>query len=166
MLNNLLGPSILCFLLFSCAPEAKDRQQENTSTTSISPEEEAAVKELIMGAFDDLWGGMDSTKILNYHTPDFYILEHGEVWDNDRITSWMKGRLQEENRPLRINSMEYIDWHKYGGSITCSYHNYAKFMQGDSLLGEGQWLESALAVETEEGWRLRMMHSTRVPRQQ
>ena len=131
---------------------------------SISAEEKTAIKALILGAFDDLWGGMDSTKILNYHTPDFYILEHGEVWDNAKITSWMKGRLQYENRPLRVNSMEYIDWHKYGSSITCSYHNYAKFMQGDTLAAEGQWLESALAVQTDEGWRLKMMHSTRVRR--
>lgn len=41
-----------------------------------------------------------------------------------------------------------------------AYHNYAKFMQADSLVGQAKWLESALAVMTEDGWRLKMMHST------
>jgi hypothetical protein len=45
-----------------------------------------------------------------------------------------------------------------------AYHNYAEFVRADTLVAEAQWLESAVAVKTKEGWRLKMMHSTRVPR--
>ena len=44
-----------------------------------------------------------------------------------------------------------------------AWNNYAEFVRADTLVGKRQWLESALAIKTAEGWRLKMMHSTRVP---
>ncbi len=154
-----LSPAIVLLLLITaCQAPAPDNQNVLTS------EEEAIAKELIQGSFDKIWGGVDSTEIPNYHTDNFMILEHGEIWDNDRIKTYIRGQLQNEERPLRKNSMEYISIEKYGSSIQLAYHNYAEFTRADTLVGNMEWLESALAVETPEGWRLKMMHSTRVPR--
>lgn len=133
---------------------------------SITTEEKEIAKALIQGAFDDLWAGVDSTKILKYHTDDFVILEHGEVWDNNRIKKFMRRQLADTSRAKRINIMDYISIEKYGPSMQIAYHNKANFYKQDSLVWEGGWLESALAVETAEGWRLKMMHSTRKPRKQ
>jgi len=75
---------------FACAPKL------STSTNAlISTNEEQIMKDLVQGVFDDIWGGMDSTELLNYHTEDFIILEHGEVWDNTRLKSWMADRLKK-----------------------------------------------------------------------
>lgn len=139
----------------ACAPT-------EAPTTSLSAEEEKIAKALIQGAFDDLWGGVDSTKISQYHTDDFIILEQGEVWDNDRIKQFMRGQLAQPNRAKRINRMDYISLDKYGNSIQIAYYNYAEFTQADTLVGKAAWLESALAVSTPEGWRLKSMHSTRM----
>lgn len=149
---------LLLLLLSSC------QQPNPTKENILTPEEEEIAKELIQGSFDKIWGGVDSNEIANYHTDDFIILEHGEVWDNDRIKEYIRGQHQREDRPLRINSMEYISIEKYGQSIQMAYHNYAEFVRTDTLVSKRQWLESALAVKTEEGWRLKMMHSTRVPK--
>jgi len=127
----------------------------------ITASEKQIAMDLIQGSFDDLWAGMDSTKILDYHTEDFIILEHGEVWDNNRIKKFMRQQLARPDRATRINKMDYISIEKYGPSIQIAYHNHADFYQADSLVFVGGWLESAIAVETEEGWRLKMMHSTR-----
>jgi hypothetical protein len=92
----------------------------NTSQNSdnvVSDQEEQIAKDLIQGAFDDLWGGLDSTKILDYHTDDFIILEHGEIWDNDRIKEYMRGRLIVPGRATRVNKMDYISIDKYGPSM-------------------------------------------------
>jgi len=126
----------------------------------ITTEEIQIAKELIQGAFDDLWGGVDSTKMSKYHTEDFIILENGMVWDNDRIKQYMRKQLANKNRPKRINKMVYISLDKYGESIQIAYHNYAEFVRADTLVSKASWLESALAINTEEGWRLKMMHST------
>ncbi|MEL6673363.1 MAG: hypothetical protein AAFR61_14260 [Bacteroidota bacterium] len=155
-------PLLLLLLIALSACQAPQQQE----ASPLTPEEEQAAKALIQGSFDEIWGGVDSTAIAKYHTDDFIILEHGEVWDNDRIKVYIRGQLQRENRPLRINKMEYISVEKYGASIQMAYHNFAEFVRADTLVGKGQWLESALAVKTPEGWRLKMMHSTRVPIQE
>lgn len=146
--------AFLPFFLFSCT-------QQSNEPAQITAQEKQIAKDLIQGAFDDLWAGVDSTKILNHHTDDFIILEHGEVWDNDRIKKFMRGQLANKNRAKRINLMDYISIEKYGSSMQIAYHNKAEFYQQDSLVGTGSWLETALAVKTKDGWRLKMMHSTR-----
>jgi len=99
---------IALLLLASCSNPTAN----NNST--ITKEEKEIAKGLIQGAFDDLWAGVDSTKISTYHTDDFIILEHGEVWDNNRIKQFMRKKLAEENRSKRINIMDYISIDKYG----------------------------------------------------
>lgn len=146
---------ILTLTLIAC------NKQKNSESEIITQEEIKIAKNLIQGAFDDLWAGVDSTKISKYHTDDFIILEHGEVWDNNRIKKFMRSQLAKENRARRVNIMDYISIDKYGSSIQLAYHNKAEFYKQDSLVGTGSWLESALAIKTEEGWRLKMMHSTR-----
>ncbi|MRT93648.1 hypothetical protein [Ancylomarina sp. 16SWW S1-10-2] len=141
-------------LLTSCNLETKE-------TSKITESEKEIAKDLIQGAFDDLWSGMDSTKILTYHTNDFVILENGEVWDNNRIKKFMRVKSADKNRAKRINMMDYISIEKYGSSMQIAYHNKAEFYKQDSLVFTCGWLESALAVKTPVGWRLKMMHSTR-----
>ncbi len=143
-------------LLIGC----QQNDKTDNKKSEISQEEIDIAKGLIQGSFDDLWAGCDSTKILDYHTHDFIILENGAVWTNDNIRSYMKDQLSDTNRPKRINRMEYISIDKYGPSIQLAYQNYAEFYRADTLAGKGSWLESALAVPTPDGWRLKMMHST------
>lgn len=150
----------IIFTLLFCACQSPRTEQADQAITET---EIAAAKGLIQGAFDDLWAGVDSTKMSLYHTDDFMLLEHGEIWDNDRIKQFMRGQLERPNRAKRTNKMDYISIDKYGNSIQIVYHNFADFTQADSLVFKGRWLESALAIKTEEGWRLKMMHSTRVP---
>lgn len=151
MKNLFIAVSIT--LLCSCQTQTKEQQP-------ITEQEIQIAKDLIQGSFDDLWAGVDSTKISNYHTDDFIILEQGEIWDNDRIKEYMRKQLARTDRPKRTNRMEYIAIDKYGESIQIAYYNFAEFTQADTLVGEAKWLESALAVLTKEGWKLKMMHST------
>lgn len=132
-------------------------------TNTITEEEIGIAKGLIQGSFDDLWGGMDSTKILDYHTDDYYILEHGEVWDNARVAQFMKERLKQGEQPRRVNRMEYHTVEKFDKVINIAYINYGDFYRGDSLVWEGRWLESAFIIPSDKGWRIRSMHSTRMP---
>lgn len=148
---------LLLFGFVACQPTNKNDQNQ-----PITEEERQIAKNLIQGVFDDIWAAADSTKLLNYHTSDFILLEHGEVWDNKTIMGYMSRQNARESRPNRINKMEYLWVEKYGESIQLGYHNYADFIEGDSIVYKGHWLESALAVPTENGWRLKMMHSTRV----
>ena len=132
----------------------------------ITPEETKIAKDLIKGSFDDLWGGMDSTKILDYHTEDYYILEHGEIWDNARVAQFIRESLTQGELPKRVNRMEYHTIEKFDRAINIAYDNYGDFYKGDSLVWKGHWLESAFIIPTDNGWRIRSMHSTRMPVEQ
>ena len=149
---------LLLVLLVFFACQSTVTRKENQA---ITPAEIEIAKNLIQGAFDDLWGGLDSTKIDQYHTDDFIILEQGEIWDNDRIVAYMREASTRPDRPKRINKMDYISVEKYGPSIQIAYFNHADFVRADTIAFQVDWLESALAVPTPDGWRLKMMHSTR-----
>ena len=88
------------------------------------------------------------------------MLENGELWKNEEIKAYVRRQLAKNEAIERINKMEYLTIDKYGESIQIVYHNFADFIQADTIAYKGRWLESALAVPTEEGWRLKMMHST------
>ena len=152
---NIIYSTIYLFL-FCFGITLNAQQAPNQAESKI-------IEDLIQGAFDDLWAGMDSTKVLNYHTDDFVILEQGEVWDNDRIKAWMKKRLEKSERPKRINKMDYLSVEKHGNSLYAAYYNYAEFYQADSLVNTARWLESTIAIPTEDGYRLKSMHSTWAP---
>ncbi len=146
---------ILFIILIGCTPT-------NNVSNGLTEADKKIAKGLIQGAFDDLWAAGDTTKIGRYHTEDFIILEQGSIWDNDRIKKYMLSLHTREKPVKRINKMDYITIEKYGASMQIAYWNEADFFQQDSLVGSAKWLESALAIETDEGWRLKMMHSTGV----
>lgn len=148
---------VLFALLFLASCQTPMEQKADAPITEA---ERQIAKDLIQGAFDELWAGVDSTKISNYHTDDFVILENGEVWDNERIKEFMRKQLAITDRAKRTNRMEYLSIDKYGESMQIAYYNFAEFTRADTVAGNAKWLESALAVPTKDGWRLKMMHST------
>ena len=122
-----------------------------------------AVKQLIQDVFDDVWSGLDSSKISQYHTEDFLLLEHGEVWTNETVANYTEKAKKRNVIPKRTNRFEYIEVRASKKTIWVAYHNYATFEVDGKETGKGQWLESALAVKTKDGWKLKLLHSTRVP---
>ncbi len=134
------------------------------SSYSQSPiaSDEEMIKALIKNSFDDIWSKFDSKKIEDYHTKDFLLLEHGEVWNNDTIVNYVNKAVLKTPLPSRVNSFEFIDIKIYGDIAWVAYYNKAVISLDNKVIREAQWLESVVAVLTEKGWRLQMMHSTRV----
>lgn len=130
--------------------------------SSSTKEEEEAVKQLVRDAFEEVWSDLDTTKVRKYHTDDFILLEDGMIWNNDSIKNYQARTLQSNNRPKRNNDFDFVKAEKSGNSIWLAYHNYANWTIDNKIVGEAQWLESAVAIKTENGWKLQMLHSTRV----
>lgn len=154
------------FLTTSCIQTAT---RENTEEVppAYTEADVAAVHQLIQDCFDDIWSNLDTSKIDDYHTGDFLLLEHGELWTNDTIINYQleAATRRAENPYQRINTFDFIRSEIQGDAIWLAYHNYATYKRDTTILGKGQWLESAVAVETEDGWRLQSLHSTRVPQE-
>ncbi|MFP4292633.1 MAG: nuclear transport factor 2 family protein [Cyclobacteriaceae bacterium] len=143
---------ILLFLLpslFALGQEDKDDDREQ-------------LRQLIQNSFDKIFSELDTSSIQQFYTDDFLLLENGEVWDNDKVKAYMLRASASDNRPVRTNRFDFIEVKIRGNTAWLAYHNYATltFKNGESR--ELYWLESATAVKDEEGWRLDMLHSTRV----
>ncbi len=122
-----------------------------------------AVQQLVQDIFDDIWSAKKVDAISKYHTKDFVLLEHGEVWTNDTIANWCDSAAKRDQGVERINSFDFFKTEKTADRIWMAYHNYATF-KSDRGESKGQWLESVIAIKTNKGWKLQMMHSTRLPR--
>jgi len=94
-----------------------------------------------------------------YLTKDFLLLEDGEVWNSDSLTvnmARMKGRDFK-----RINSFRFIRTEVEGNQATVAYYNHADITVNGKLFPV-DWLESAQLVKDESGWKIKLMHSTRI----
>ncbi|GMQ28427.1 DUF4440 domain-containing protein [Algoriphagus confluentis] len=126
------------------------------------PEDQAQLEALIQNSFDAIFSEFDEGKLTSFYTEDFLLLEQGEVWDMDMVRSYLSRAKSNPNPSVRTNRFDYIKTVIEGDRAWIAYHNYATISRDGEVIRELYWLESATAVRTPEGWRLDMLHSTRV----
>ena len=120
------------------------------------------LKELILKSFDEIWSELNSKNINKYFTKDFLLLENGEVWNNDSISNYLDNAVLKVPIPIRVNSIEFIDIKVLKGMAWIAYRNQATFSIENKIVRKSQWLESATAILTKNGWKLEMLHSTAI----
>ena len=137
---------LICLICFSYNVQAQtsDKQQ---------------LKDLIQNSFDDVFSNMDLEGLNKYYTDDFLLLEVGEVWDMERIKKELGSYNLKGSK--RINNFKFIQVEVKGNTAWIAYHNNATFKKDGQNVGEMNWLESATAIKTKDGWKLEMLHSTR-----
>jgi hypothetical protein len=120
------------------------------------------IKNLVVESFDEIWSDLNAKNIDKFYTKDFLLLENGEVWNNDTIANYLNNAILRKPKPKRLNTIEIIDIKIANGKAWVAYHNYATFSIDDKIVRKAHWLESAVAILTEDGWKLEMLHSTRI----
>ena len=123
--------------------------------------DEKAIQQLIKGSFDELFSKYDSDQIGNFYTSDFILLENGEIWDKQILLDYFAKGKQNPNPTTRINRFEFIKTTVSGDRAWTAYRNFARISRDGQVIRDVEWLESATAVKTADGWRLDMLHSTR-----
>ncbi|EAZ79351.1 nuclear transport factor 2 family protein [Algoriphagus machipongonensis] len=141
---------ILGLFIFLGSPSFSQTQQEEIEIIEV----------LIQESFDSLFSAFNSEKIENYYTEDFLLLEDGEVWNNKIIKEYFDNAIKKQPIPTRVNKFEFIETKVDGDMAWTAYHNYAKISRDGEVIREVHWLESAVAVKTAAGWKLKMLHST------
>ncbi len=123
---------------------------------------EDQIKDLITGSFQNIFSDMDPQALETYCTQDFLLLETGEVWDMAKMRNYIKRASEQRTQVKRINSFDFIEIKIEGKMAWVAYYNKAEFKSGDEIVREMNWLESAIAILTDEGWKLQLLHSTLV----
>jgi ketosteroid isomerase-like protein len=153
---------LLLLALCACQQAAPSDPVTEPKVEELSPEQ--AIQQLVIDAFDEVWSALDTNSLARLHTDDFLLLENGEVWTNDSIINYQRNQMasMKEYGYLRTNRMEFLTTEASGDLAWTAYHNYGTWTVGKDTTGQAHWLESAVAVKTTEGWKLKMLHSTRV----
>lgn len=120
------------------------------------------IKNLVIESFDEIWSKLNAENMDKYYTKDFLLLENGEVWNNDSIKNYLDIALLRKPMPKRMNTIEVIEIKIANKMAWIAYHNYATFSTENKITRKAHWLESATAILTENGWKLDLLHSTRV----
>ncbi len=120
------------------------------------------IKNLVIESFDEIWSKLNSKNIDKYYTKDFLLLEDGEVWNNDSIANYLDNALLRKPNPKRMNTIEIIEVKIANNMAWIAYHNHATFSIDNKVIRKAYWLESATAILNENGWKLEMLHSTRI----
>lgn len=121
---------------------------------------EEQIKDLIRNSFQAIFSDLNPQALDTYCTEDFLLLETGEVWDMEKMRSYLKNSAGQKSQLKRINSFHFIEMEIEGKMSWVAYYNKAQFMAGDEVVREMNWVESATAILTEEGWKLQLLHST------
>ena len=146
--------SVIVFLFFTLSltaqkPGEKDKQ---------------AIKDLITQSFDEIFSNSSAAEMDKFYTKDFILLEHGVVWNRDSIAKsceeTKKQEAGEKNISKRINTIDVIDLKISKDMAWIAYQNHAVWKREAIINGRANWLESATAIRTKDGWRLQMLHST------
>ncbi len=124
--------------------------------------DEKIIKNLIINSFDDLFSNLSTKNIEQYFTKDFILLENGEVWNSDTLTVHFEKARLKKVIPKRENKFEFIEIKIDGNMAWVAYHNYASLSIEDNIIKKIHWLESATIILTKNGWKIQMMHSTRI----
>ena len=132
---------------------------------STKPNDTQEIQQLIQNSFDSLFSGYRAELLDRFYTPDFLLLEQGEVWDMDFIKTYLGDRSKNPTPVVRTNRFEFIKTEVFGNRAWVAYHNWATFTTEGATPRHVYWLESASAIRTSEGWRLELLHSTRVENQ-
>jgi hypothetical protein len=126
---------------------------------------QSQIRELILESFDEVWGQLNAGNIHKYYTKDFLLLENGVVWNNDSIANYLNKAKLRNPVPNRVNSIDVIEIKIFDDRAWIAYRNGAVFMIENQVVRKAEWLESATAVLTENGWRLEMLHATVVKKE-
>tara|TARA_R110000868_G_scaffold15005_1_gene69012 strand:+ start:37 stop:510 length:474 start_codon:yes stop_codon:yes gene_type:complete len=138
-------------------------QKEKVEIVTNNNDDFKTVEQVVQRIFDDIWSDKKAELLTKYHTDDFILLEHGEVWTNDTIANWCKRAKLRDEGVKRINSFDFFEAKREGNRIWMAYHNYATITK-DTISRKLEWLESIVAVKQDSIWKLELMHSTRVNR--
>jgi hypothetical protein len=143
---------VILALVFQVAAQAQTNSKKQATLE---------IHQLIQESFDSLFSAYHAKLVERYYTPDFILLEQGEIWDMDFIKSYLNERSLKNNPVTRTNRFDFIKTEIFGDRAWVAYHNYATFTKAGEAPRVVYWLESASAVKTNQGWRLELLHSTR-----
>ena len=132
-------------LVAGCAPRV----------TSV--DDPSAVKQAITDYYA-AFSGLDKQKYRALLTEDYLLLENGELLD---VEGDVAGMPSPETHPRRKDVFNFRSV-KIQGDVAYAAYFLSSNITDDKGDRSRQWLESAILRRSDKGWRMALLHSTRI----
>lgn len=124
-----------------------------------APEDEAAVKRLVAEYYDVFYRGRDERKYRALLTADYLLLEKGQIMD---AASDIASMPAPGSSYRRTDAFDFRSVKVHGDTAYAVYFLTSSISEHGDKAREVKWLESLIARRGSSGWRVALLHSTRV----
>jgi hypothetical protein len=133
----------------------------NLSSKAQDIEKETAAIKAVLTDFFETFTHPDMKYFDRNCSPDFQLLEVGEVWERKEIQAYVD-RMTSKPLPFeRTNQFDFILVKIHKDFAWVNYHNTATIRTlSDNSVKKREWLESIILKKEKGKWVLQQMHST------
>jgi hypothetical protein len=128
------------------------------SINLLAQKDRNKIEATVVGFFNGL-SLVNADTLKFYATPDFQLLEDGQVWNMDTLINKIMPR--KNSKIERVNTFEFIRTEQSGNMAWVSYNNSAEFRLGEKHQIM-RWLESAVLTKRKGNWKIQLLHSTKL----
>lgn len=130
-------------------------------TKAQNVEKETAAIKGVLTDFFETFTHQDMKYFDRNCSPDFQLLEVGEVWERKEIQAYVDKVTAKPLTFERTNQFDFIKVKFYKNIAWVSYHNTATIRSlQDNSIKKREWLESIILEKVKGKWVLQQMHSS------
>ena len=118
----------------------------------------AAVKQAVNDCYSVFYVSLDKQKYRSLLTEDYLLLEHGELLDVEGDIALMPA---PDSGYKRTDAFDFRSVKVHGDTAYAVYFLKSKITDKNGT-HNGEWLESAILRRSGKGWRIALLHSTRI----
>jgi lactoylglutathione lyase len=138
---------------------AQDAIGSNRTSSNLAAGDEAAVKQAVRGAYSVFYGDVDKVKYRSLLTDDYVLLENGELLDVEGDIALMPASGDDYQR---TDAFDFRLVKIHGNTAYAVYFLKSEIMDKKNGARSREWLESAILRRSDTGWRMALLHSTRI----
>ena len=130
-------------------------------TKAQNIEKEPAAIKAVLTDFFETFTHPDMKYFDRNCSPDFQLLEVGEVWERKEIQAYVDRVTAKPLTFERTNQFDFIKVKFYKNIAWVNYHNTATIRSlQDNSIKKREWLESIILEKVKGRWVLQQMHSS------
>jgi hypothetical protein len=125
----------------------------------LAADDTAAVKQLIKDFYSVFYVNLDKQKYRSLLTEDYQLLENGELLDTEGDIALMP---TPDSGYKRIDAFDFRSVNIHKDVAYAVYFLKSEIADKKNGLYNREWLESAILRRSGTGWRMALLHSTKI----
>jgi ketosteroid isomerase-like protein len=129
------------------------------TTSAPAAGDATAVRQAVENAYSAFYVSLNKAKYRSFLTDDYLLLENGELLDVEGDLAFMP---RPEDGYRRADTFDFRAVKIHGDIAYLVYFLKSEITDRKSGTRSREWLESAILRRSDAGWRIALLHSTRI----